>query len=302
MKTYEHRLTATPGLFRVVDRDGDWRFYFKCAGPEPHAAGCYGSFHEATGKYLRAITSTLDAGFAKGHGFYLALKRASADEWERRLQLAGDKGDAVHQAIAKIFDGEVFNRKSLVLAENNCTERPLSHDEWSCVLAFERFWTMHDCILVSHEQSVANLELGYAGTLDVIFRMRKWCGRAEKLCPCKPFINKLGLGDWKSGGGIYESHGAQVAALSRADLHRLIGDHRIDFTGVVRVGTKHKVGFEFEAYGPAATSKNFGHFKAALRLAAVHVPMFDPKCITDVADELSLTIEREDLSPTATTA
>jgi hypothetical protein len=280
VKTYELRATSHPDLCRVVDCDGDWQFYF----------------HRPTERYLRGITTVLNAGFEKGPGFHEAEKRATPEEWNRKLLAGSDRGDAIHQAISTILSGEPFGRYSNVLAADNVTNRCLRNDEWDAVLSFERFWTSHDCVVVAHEESACNLQLGIAGTLDVILRMRKACG--DRYCKCAKFVDKLGLLDWKSGRGVYESFGAQVAALAHSDLVRLIGSHSIRWTGIVRVGTTHKRGFELAPYGLAETTLNFKRFRAALTIAEAHMPPFDAKHIREIPEELSLTIERENLIDT----
>src|ERR1041384_3111063 len=193
MKTYTHETTSNPDIFRVVDRAGDWEWYYV----------------KSLDTYVRGNTTILKRGYAKGAGFYEALKRATPEEWDRKLEAAGDKGDAVHQAIKQILAGIQVDRHTLILAENNRDTREMTDEEWSCILSFGRFWTAHNPLLIASEQTVAYLHhepgcpfdgkepvgrycpCGWAGTLDAIIRPRQACG--ARCCKCEGVIGKVTL-------------------------------------------------------------------------------------------------------------
>jgi len=284
MKTYELRATSNPHVFRVVDRAGEWAHYFE----------------DTTNTYLRGATSILGRSYPKGEGFYIALKRATPEEWDRKLSEAGDRGDAIHQFIAKILSGEQCDRHTKVLAENNIDYRELADDEWDAILSFERWWNAHAPKLIAYEQTVASLSLGYAGTLDVICRLTKSCG--ARCCNCKDAVGKVALLDWKSGGGIYESYGAQVACYAYSDLSHLLHGLTVTVTGIVRIGTSHVTtgGYECKFYSQEETARNMDRFLAAKLLDDQNYRPFDPaKEIRDIPETLSLTIEREEISTVA---
>ena len=291
MKTYTLEPTSHKDLFRVVDREGDWEYYF----------------HEPTKRYLPAVNFRLDTGYTKGARFAEYLKNISPDQADRKLKAAGERGDRVHQYIRSVFllagAGAVQwkpTRDFKVLAEDNRTEVELSNDEWDCILAFQEFWTRHDAVLIDYEFPVWNLKIGYAGTSDAIIRLRKACG--VKACGCTKFVGKLGLVDWKSSGGIYESYGAQVAAYANGEnLKQILGRHKLEYTAIVRLGTKHKTtgGYEFEPYDQAETKLHFREFLAAVLISDAYLKPFDPeKEIVEIPDTLHLTVEREQLKRT----
>lgn len=185
---------------------------------------------------------------------------------DRKLKAAAERGDRVHPLIRLIFtvrSGEAvaaIDRHTNVLAEDNRTEVELSNDEWGYILAFEQFWTRHDAVLVDYEFPIWNLALGYAGTTDAVIRLRRDCG--NRYYGCKNFIGKLGLVDWKSSGGIYESYGPRVSAYAHGEsIREILGEHTIEYTAIVRLRTNHKTtgGYEFEPYDqwkPSATSRS----------------------------------------------
>lgn len=283
MKTYELRPTSNPELFRVVDRNGDWTTYF----------------HQPTKTYLRAVNHILTTGYAKGPRFYEWLKSQTKEEAERILERAGERGDRIHQFIAKVLSGEKMHRYSKVLAEDSQTEVSLANDEWDAILAWQSFWTRHEPKLIAYEMSVFNLKVGYAGTLDAILRITKECG--NRYCPCKGLAGKLGLYDWKSSSGIRAEYGAQIAAYGASEsLKKFLGKHKLDYSAILRIGTNHKTtgGYELEVYNRKESQTHFKEFLAAVQIANAEYRPFDPdKEIYDIPDTLSMTVEREELNP-----
>lgn len=253
MKKYTLQDTSNSNIKRVCDRNNNWLHYHLVK----------------ENKDLRAVNYILDKGYAKGLGFYTALKNSSPEEWDKKLEKAGDKGDAVHQSIRTTLQVGKFSIEDKVLSENNKDTRVLTFEEWECILAFGRFWNDHDMKLVDVEQTVADEKNGFAGTLDMIATMRKSCG--GRYCDCTPHINKLGLWDHKSGSGIYENYGAQLAAYESAQLGHL---HRyIEYTAIDHLGTNHKVGYKLEFYDLGETAK---HWKEFLAAKTIHDATYKP--------------------------
>jgi len=288
MKTFDLRPTSDPNLFRVVDRNGDWEHYGHFTDPV--------NLDPLKGTYLRGVTAILHRAWGKPQLMTWA-KHQLPGVVEQKLHYGGEKGDAVHQFVAKVLSGEQCNRDLLVIAEDRKTERPVTHPEWDCILSFTSFWKRHDCVLVAHELSVANLLLAYAGSLDVIFRMRRAC--CVKACGCAPFVGRLLLGDWKSGGGIWPDMAAQVAAYAKADLSKILHGNRLGGTAIIRLGTKHKTtgGYEVKFFNVEKTRVNWARFRAAIRIDDAEYKPFNPESIFDIPESVSLTVEREELEP-----
>ena len=276
MKSYEFKPTKDKDLFRVMDTNGDWTHYF----------------HKPSGKYLRAVNHILNTGYAKGPRFYEWLKNKSAEESEKILKQAGDRGDAIHQFIEIAFKlGGKVNRFTPVLAEDNKGERVLTGSEWEAILAFGRFWKAHKPKIIVSDYPVYNLTLGYAGTLDILFKLTETCG--TKTCECVDAIGQINLCDFKSGGGIYNSYGAQIAFYKEGEnLKAILGDRKITSTSILRIGTSHKAGYEFRYYGKEETETHWVEALAAMTISNSEYKAFDPeKEIYDIPELLELDIE-----------
>lgn len=279
MKSYNFRDTKDKDLFRVVDQSGDWTHYF----------------HKPSGKYLRAVNHILNTGYAKGPRFYDWLKNKSAEESEKILKTAGDRGSAIHQFIERIFErGGKVDRITPVLAEDGINTRILTGSEWEAILAFGRFWEAHKPKIIASDYPVYNLTLGYAGTLDILFILTETCG--VKTCECVDVINQINLCDFKSGGGIYNSYGAQIAFYKEGEnLANLLGERAIESTSILRIGTNHKAGYEFRYYGKEESEKHWQEALASLTISNSEYKAFDPeKEIYDIPEVLDLKIEMEE--------
>ena len=266
MKNYTFAPTSNPELDRVVDGEGDWRFYF----------------HKPTKTYLRAVNAILDEGFAKGRRFYEYLKNISAEEADRKLKAAGDRGDAVHQAINQALTNGKLLRTALVLSEDNKTERHLTNDEWNVLLTWAEFWNRHNTRVITKEQAVFNLQKGYAGTLDAVIILQKNC--EVKTCRCADLIGLQILVDWKSSGNIYNSYGPQVAA------YKDCLDAPVSYTAIVRLGTSHKTtgGYEFQPYDVKETKQHFAEFLAAVTISNSEHKPFNEADIVDIPEIIEL--------------
>lgn len=268
MKTFHLEPTSNPDLSRVVDINGDWRHYF----------------HSPSGTFLRAVNAILEDGYAKGTRFYAYLKNKSAAEIDEKLSAACSKGDGVHQFIDIIFKHPKLPNRMTPVVNEEGELRILTWEEWEAVLSFQTFWNLHRPVLFDHEQAVCNLKLGYAGTYDARLKLTKACG--NQFCKCEKFIGKVGIYDWKTGGGIYSNYGAQIASYEKARPG--------DYTAILRLGTKHRTGYEFQPYNRRETNRHFQEFKSALVIANAEYKPFDPKKeIYEIPEKLDLVVERE---------
>jgi len=276
MKTYEKKSTLDPKLFRVVDIYGEWEHYFD----------------EESGRYLRGVSSILHRGYAKGFGFYRAMQNLSAEEWERRLKAGGERGTALHEFVRAILDGNAFDRHLKIAVDHGDAFRELTIDEYLSALAWARFWTLHDPLLVAHERPVKNLREGYAGTFDVILILRKKCG--DRYCKCAAFLGKLGLWDLKTGPGIYDDHGPQIAAYANGDLTPIIGDRHIEYTAILNLNANTDRGWKTEFYDEVATERHWQEFLSAKCIDDATYRHFNAeKEIYDIPETLNITVERE---------
>lgn len=288
MKSLTFVKTKHKDLFRVVDRDGNWRHYF----------------HKPTKTYLRGITTILGEGYPKGDGFVEYLVHATPEERDRVLSMAGDRGDMVHRWIEEALSlhpkkkkyTEKHYRDEALYNRLTKKRRMLTNSEWDCLVSFASFWKAHDPILLSCESSVFNLEVRYAGTLDAVLILTKECG--AKTCRCGDILWKAGVWDWKSAGKIYTSYSAQTAALAESDnVHEFLPKGaQIEYTAILRIGTAHKEtgGYEMKArIGRHVIAADFERFLAAKLLSDFEYPAFDgTKEIEDIPDVLEISVVR----------
>ncbi len=248
MKAFSLGATDDPKLSRILDENGDWTHYFD----------------EESKRTLRATNFILSRGFNKGYAYYEALKNSTPEEWERKMQKGADKGDAVHQAATILFSTGKIDITTQILADDNKTLRNLTRGEWKAVLALGRLFNDHGMKLAtptSFEKSVKNLEIGYAGTADWFAIMTKECG--NRYCKCKNFIGKLGLGDHKSGKGVYADYGPQTASYAHADLTKILGDKKPEFTFIDHIGVDTERGYRIAFYDAEETERHWKEFLAA---------------------------------------
>lgn len=270
MKNYTLEKTKSKDLFRVVDVNGNWENYF----------------HKPSGRYLRAVNDILNKGYCKGKGFEIWLKTATKEEAEKKLKDAGERGDKVHKAIDFLFEnkGKIL-RNTPIWNDDLQVEEKLAYDEWECIMAFHAFWEQHKPILLDHEYPAFNLAVGYAGTLDSRMILSQRCQNIK--CSCAKLVGKIGIYDWKSSSGIRDQYGPQIASYAKAE-----NVEKYDYTAILRLGTNHKIGYEFEVYNKEETERHFKEFLAAMTIAEANYKPFDPdKRICDIPEVISITLQ-----------
>jgi len=255
MKSYIEQETNNPDLVRNCDWEGDWTHYKQIS----------------TGKYLPAVNYILGKAFNKGDGFYRYLLNSTREEADRKLKFAGNKGSRVHQAISDLVKGHKITLGTKYNDELSGISSPLTFVEWRTVLAFISWAEEYKPKTIWNEHSVCNEK--YAGTLD-------WFGEIE-------YEGKkiLCVIDFKTSSAIWGDYPLQLAAYWGTIKDKTIS------TAVLRIGTRHKKGYEFVVYGPAETKKNYLDFLSVYSLYQRENEPFDPKDIKEMPDELSINIE-----------
>lgn len=303
MKTFTLEVTKHPSLFRVVDREGNWKNYAYVKklkdsfDPKDDQPITFDDIEEAV--YLRGVTTILSEGYPKGKGFEVYLARTTEAEQKEKLETAGEKGSKVHNFIDKVLSMEpetegaplTFDRKIEVYNRSIKQDEELNDNEWDTVLAWKAFWLAHSPTLLHSEVPFYSLKHGYAGTGDVICILTRECG--EKTCACKGKVGKIGLLDWKTGAGIYPYFFAQVASYANADNAKayLPKGKKIDYAAIVRVSPKLGCGYKMEA--SKDLKEDFSRFLSAKLLASTDSKPFDPeKDIEEVPDSFELAVAR----------
>ncbi len=286
MKTFTLQPTRHNDLFRVVDRDGNWKHYL----------------HQPSGTYLRGATTILTDGYPKGAGFEQWLANHSPEERDSILAAAGDKGDMVHRVIDLALNTPgnatiLLDRRTEIHNRAINEYRKLTNAEWDATLSWAHFWTKHKPIVITAEGTGYNLKLGHAGTWDAILILTEECG--VRTCKCAGLKDKIGLFDWKSGSGIYPTYSAQTASYANSEnLHEYLPDGRsIEYTAILRIGTRHKTtgGYEMQVSVGDEIHSDYARFLAAKAIADYDYKPFDPALeIQDIPDTIELAVQHFD--------
>lgn len=248
LNLYTKQETADPDIFRNVNIDGDWTWYYI----------------RSKDKFVKAVNYILDTGWPKGEGFKQYLLKNTAESAEKILDKAGEEGSRTHLAIDLLLKGETITLDTLL--PNKLTGKPekLLMDEWKNLLAFKSFWDKYKPRLISGERAVVGYidgEPAYAGTLDTVIGIDN-----------EEETEQIILLDFKTSSGIWDSYRGQVASYFKAN-HGLPITH----TGILRLGTKHKngvmpgAGFEFVVYTPEETEEAYRAFLSAKNLSDLSV-------------------------------
>ena len=243
---YENEVTDDPHLSRVVDRNGDWTHYYQ----------------DEVQKYLPAVNHIIALGFPKGQGLIHWLKKMTEEEADKALASAGERGSKVHAAIRDLISGQTVTYGLSSYRNDDGQLATLTSDEWDYLMAWVAWAQMFKPQVLKHETSVWHKKNFYAGTIDFI-------GKITIPKDCKVYVNgKLTtfaneatlscLLDWKTSSAIYDDYKLQTSAYAACIKQ---SPKLPFFTGVVRIGTKHKNGgYEMHLWDRGATLKHLKLF------------------------------------------
>jgi len=206
----------------------------------------------------------------KGHWFYvwLADKMHSYDEVRHILQSRGEEGTMAHWGMERYVLGENVTYHD----EHPEFHRGYTPKEWEMVLAGKRWCDAFEPVIRSVEQAVFGSIPGpYAGTvdLDVLIDGAKF-GTKKNPYPYGEGQLECVL-DWKTSQAIYDSHRTQVASYAHSIKPKVIG--------IIRLGSRHKTGYEFWHGGQGEMFKYFHLFKAAYAFWAHEHGDTEPKIV-----------------------
>jgi hypothetical protein len=244
--------TSDRHIMRFVDRDGDWTHYWI----------------KNQKLFVPAVNHIIRLGYPKGERFYNYLLRATPDEAERKLKTAGEEGSRTHEAIRDLIMGDTIDFERRYYNELSDRYEPLSADEWVNLESFVNWAAKYQPRVLFTETTIWSQEFLYAGTIDFIGTITVPAG--DKLFGPE-FHGKeiLILLDWKTSSGIWDEYELQIAAYRTAALEYLrnrlpIRQYGGLWTGIVRIGTSHKEGFEMRVWNDGQSEANFELFLSAL--------------------------------------
>lgn len=120
-------------------------------------------YQHANGNFYPSVTTILDA-YPKSAAFYEWLKKAGEDADEIRDE-AGRKGSAVHQLC------EDYDRGFECSILNEFGNAQYKQIEWAMLERYVEFREKHKYELVANEVHYISPVLGFAGTLDRVFKV-----------------------------------------------------------------------------------------------------------------------------------
>lgn len=180
-------------------------------------------YYWVDGEFFPSVTRILDVAAPKEYGLINWFKNNTAEDIEAKSKEAVDNGTLVHDACEKLLNGIEISIKDYPVRAKKALMSLASEDSQKLGW-FETYKPTN----ITTEQMVASKELKYAGTLDLV------CNINGKRC----------LVDFKTNkSAIYFSNKLQVMAYKKA-YEESTGD-KIDECYVLRLGSQHKVGYEF---------------------------------------------------------
>jgi hypothetical protein len=164
-------------------------------------------FYRRNEKYYPSVSSILNY-FPKNQYFHSWLKEVGFNADIIAAKAAGE-GTQVHNNIERFLSGEEI----IWIEENGHVNFNL--DVWKMILKFSEFWNREKPELVSAEYHLFSDKYKYAGTADLIVRLR----------------DKLWLLDIKTSNSLHTSYDLQLAAYAKAwnETH----DELITNTGIL---------------------------------------------------------------------
>lgn len=254
LPSHTYEATSNKNICKFVDREGNWTHYWI----------------KSKKLYVPAVTHVIRLGYPKSERFYQYLLSVSPDEAEKRLRTAGEEGARTHDAVRDLISGKRITMETRYYNETKKVMEPLSPDEWSNLDAFLGWCNHYKPHVLVVEYTVWSEKYRFAGTIDFF-------GTIDVPDGDKAFAKEVWgtripiLIDWKTTSGIWDEFELQTAAYRKAFIEKsmkLLAPHFSEniWTGIVRLGTAHKIGYEMRAWNEAQSEMNFGLFSSAYNL------------------------------------
>lgn len=223
-------------------------------------------------EYYPSVTTILSA-LAKGKGFEIWLQSHSQDESKDLLEEAGLAGSKIHHAIEQLLLGKRVVPSEFVYVDKDGVEhKGLTPEESFKLGTFIRWWFEYRPKLLAFEKIVYSEQRKYAGSLDFIGTIKEGLIDKKSKTPDKELMFVI---DWKSSKGIYPSYEMQVAAYAQAEME--MTGKKVDRIAILRLGSKHKCGYEFRVMESIATP--YKSFLGVMEAWKFQNPNFGPKII-----------------------
>ena len=236
--------TSDKNIFRLANRKGDWKMYYD----------------KKADKYMWAVSHILDVGYNKGIGFVIWLLSKTSEEAKQILEETGNRGTRVHMAVANLVIGNSVKLDDVYIDRITGHGRKLTDEEWGFIRSFAQFVEDYKPISISLEQTISSTKKGCAGTYDWICTIeltaKVGIGKNAKIKKRRVRV----LLDFKTSSAIHDAYNMQLGAYwdILRERKQASGLH----TAVLRLGTKHKCGYEFKLWTPKQTAYHVKVFNA----------------------------------------
>ena len=202
-------------------------------------------FYEINGVHYVRCTQVLDAGFPKDEFFY---KWVAANGWnaEKIKSEAGDRGSRIHNAIFNLLSGSELSMLDF------------NDDEWNLITIFYLWYQEYQPEILFKETTVLHKKLRVAGTFDAVAKIN----------------GAITLIDWKTSKTFSDKFWYQTSFYKEA--FESMGMGEIAQTAVLRLGTKHKKGYEYVIHSAPEIKKDFETFKLCKKMFDVIVGDIKP--------------------------
>jgi len=178
--------------------------------------------------FVPSVTRILDETLPMAYGLRRWIGDVGNDFADEKLERAGARGSAIHDACERLLNGIDVNLKE---------EFPDSKDK-KAIVAFVN-WVAEFKPIVSATEKVVASTLGYAGTLDIACKISP-----ELIFKLTKF--KTNVEDWiidiKTSSNVYDSHKLQVVGYKEA-VYEMTGISAN--VGILHLNPRTKKGFTF---------------------------------------------------------
>lgn len=262
---YTFEDTSDPNIKRFCDLSGDWTNYYLVKEK----------------KFVKAVNHVLTLGHAKGPQFMDYIARSTPEQMKKLLDEKGDEGSRTHMAIRDLINGLKVSMSTKYATDlRGGRQEVLNADEWDNLMGFNNWCAKYKPRVIANEETITDGET--AGTLDALMVItipagdkefeKYWWGKDILLLP-----------DWKSSSGVWFEYEAQTAAYwkmvkATKKFAKFIKAYEGNiFTGVVRIGTRHKSKYEFVSWTQKDTEgEHLMRYQAAQFIANRYEPEFIP--------------------------
>jgi CRISPR/Cas system-associated exonuclease Cas4 (RecB family) len=152
-------------------------------------------YYYVDGVFKPSVTKILQEAMPMPFALRQWIGDVGNDKAKEKLEKAGERGTAIHNACEELLRG----------VEIDLTQFPLESDK-KCLVAFKNWCAEYQPEVVEIEKILAS-ELGYAGTLDI-------------LCKIKGVLTIV---DIKTSSAVYDEHLLQISAYQNA-LFEMTGE------------------------------------------------------------------------------